>query len=324
MNDLSLRLLRAFTTLAGEGQFRRAAEKFNVSQSAFSQMIARLEEQVGMRLVDRDARKVTLTLEGELLFPLAEQMQSNADQLLRTLREHTQRKAGNVAVSVLPTLAIEWMPRMLGKLCEVMPGTRVSLFDFPQLERSWQMLRARQVDFVVHAAFGHSDEFESLPLFEEAYFLICRSDHALAARERVSLKDLAGAPYIRFHPTGSLGKVLNPALAKVATEDTGLAMDYHTSIAGLVVNGFGVTVVPGLSTAHYRREGLVAVRLQDAALRRPFAVMKRRGEALLPAAAKLLELLIANPPANTLLIKNKRTVARKRAPARPASRHSKG
>ena len=58
MNNISLRLLRAFTTLAAEGQLRKAAEKFSVSGSAFSQMIARLEEQVGVKLVDRHSRKI--------------------------------------------------------------------------------------------------------------------------------------------------------------------------------------------------------------------------------------------------------------------------
>jgi LysR family transcriptional regulator, carnitine catabolism transcriptional activator len=313
MNDLSLRLLRAFTTLAAEGQFRKAAEKFNVSQSAFSQMIARLEDQVGAHLVARDSRNVSLTREGELLLPLAEQMQADADLLVRRLRDHAQHRRGNLAISALPTLAMEWLPAVMAKFREASPGTRVRLFDFPQLDRSWQMLRARQVDLVVYPTLGHSDEFESTALFDESYFLVCPPDHPLLTRKRLWLKDLKDQPYISFQPSGSLGKILNPMLAKVRLQDTGLAMDYHTSIAGLIANGFGVTVVPGLSTLHYRRSGLASVPLQDAGLRRRFVAMKRRGEALSPAAAELLELIVANPPAGTLPVK-------KAAPRKAAKR----
>ena len=300
MNDLSLRLLRAFTTLATEGQFRKAAEKFNVSQSAFSQMIARLEDQVGVRLVDRDSRNMALTPEGELLLPLAEEMHGNADMLHRKLRDHAQHRQGNVAVSALPALTMEWMPAIMAKFRDASPGTRVRLFDVAELDKSWQMLRDRQVDFVLHPTLGHSDEFESTPLFEERFYLICQPGHPLMQRKRLWLKDLAGEPYIHLEPAGSLGKILNPLLDEVALGDTGLAMEYHNSIAGLIANGFGVTVAPGFSTLHYRLTGLAAVLLQDAQLRRKFVVLKRRGEAPLPAASILLKLIAENPPAHAL------------------------
>ncbi|HSH90782.1 MAG TPA: LysR family transcriptional regulator [Ramlibacter sp.] len=312
MNDLSLRLLRAFTTLAAERQFRKAAEKFNVSQSAFSQMISRLEEQVGVPLVDRDSRNMSLTPEGELLLPLAEKMQGDADALLRKLRDSVQHKQGDIAISALPTLTMAWLPTILANFRELSPATRVRLFDFPQLEKSWEMLRARHVDFVVHAAFGHSDEFESIPLFEECFYIMCRSDHPLARRKRVWLKDLEGEPYIHFQPSGSLGKILNPMLAKVRIAETGLAMDFHTSIASLISNGFGVSAVPGLSTWHYRDYGLVALPLHDTTLRRTFAVMKRRGEVPMEAAATLLDLIISNPPPGALPVRDERAASRAR------------
>lgn len=306
MNDLSLRLLRAFTTLAAEGQFRKAAEKFNVSQSAFSQMIARLEEQVGARLVDRDSRNMSLTPEGELLLPLAQQMHSDADTLVRRLHDHAQHKQGNLAVSALPALTMDWLPAVMAKFRRLSPQTRVRLFDIPQLGRSWRMLRDRQVDFVLHPTLGHSDEFESTPLFEERFFLVCQPGHPLTQRKRIWLKDLEGVPYIHLEPGGSLGMILNPLLEKVRIADTGLAMEYHNSIAGLIANGFGVTVAPGFSTLHYRLYGLAAVPLQDVRLRRKFVVLKRRGEVPLPAVRMLLNLIADNPPTHALPIAQRR------------------
>ncbi len=309
MNDLSLRLLRAFTTLATEGQFRKAAEKFNVSQSAFSQMISRLEEQLDVRLIDRDSRNMSLTPEGELLLPLAEQLQGNADALFRKLRDHSAHRQGKVAVSALPALTMDWMPSVMAKFRDASPGTQVQLFDVSELDKSWQMLRDRQVDFVLHPTLGHSDEFESIPLFEERFFLVCQPDHPLTQRKRLWLKDLAGQPYIQLEPAGSLGKILNPLLAAVPIADTGLAMQHHNSIAGLIANGFGISVAPGFSTLHYRLCGLSTVPLQDIQLRRRFVVLKRRGETPLPVVTLLLKLIAQNPPSHALPFRGARLAA---------------
>lgn len=300
MHDLSLRLLRAFSTLASEGQFRKAAEKFHVSQSAFSQMISKLEEQVGVRLVDRDSRNMALTPEGELLLPLAEDMHANADALVRRLKDHLQHKQGHVAFSALPALTMDWMPSIMAKFRRASPDTRVRMFDVAELDRSWRMLREREVDFVLVPNVSHSEEFESTPLFEERFFLVCQPGHLLTQRKRLLLKDLADQPYIYLEPAGSLGQILNPLLARVPLGDTGLAMTYHNSIAGLISNGFGVTVVPGFSTLHYRLCGLAAVPLHDSQLRRRFVALKRRGETLLSAASLLLELIAENPPVHAL------------------------
>lgn len=300
MNDLSLRLLRAFATLAVEGQFRRAAEKFHVSQSAFSQMIAKLEEQVGVQLVVRDSRNMTLTPEGELLVPLAEEMHASADAIVRKLKDHAQGAQGSVTFGALPALTMDWIPSIMAKYRRAAPHVRVRLLDSGDLDSNWRLLREHQVDFLLHPNISHTDEFESTPLFEERFFLICQPGHPLTQRKRVLLKDLAGEPYIRLEPSGSLAYILDPLLAQVALANTGLAMGYHNSIAGLISNGFGITVVPGFSTLHYRLCGLTAVPLQDAQLRRRFVVLKRRGEAQPEVVVSLLKLIADSPPPHAL------------------------
>lgn len=300
MNDLSLRLVRAFTTLARERQFRKAADKLHVSQSAFSQMIARLEAQVGARLVDRTSRTMRMTAQGALLLPLAEQLERHVDALFRKLREHADYREANIAITAIPALTAGWLPGIMSDFRAVSPQTRVLLFDTPQLEMRLQMLREGTVDFVIHPAAGQSDEFESQPLFEEQFFLVCAETHPLARRERLALKNLAGCNYIRLSPSGSVGTILHPLLDKVAINESGLALEYHPSIAGLIANGFGVSVVPGFSTLHYRRPGIAIVRLSDRALRRKFTVLKRRGDVPSHSAARLLEMIRSNPPGHAV------------------------
>lgn len=296
MNDPSLRLLRAFTVLAREGQFRKAAEKLHVSQSGFSQMISKLEKQLGARLVERDARRFRLTAEGALLLPMAEELQRRAASIWRTLQDQALHKKGKVAIASLPALMADWLPEVTGQFRAAHSAVSVRLFDVPQLERSWQMLREREVDFVLSPEAGPASEFDSTPLFEEGFHLVCPSGHRLARRKSLLLHEITGEQYIYLEPGGSVAPVLMPQLRKVGVRHSGFAMAFHDSIAGLVRHGLGVTVVPALSTLHYRLRGLPTIPLRDPELRRHCLVLKRRDEELGPAAAALLEFIAGRLP----------------------------
>ncbi|MBK7469585.1 MAG: hypothetical protein IPI73_02050 [Betaproteobacteria bacterium] len=118
------------------------------------------------------------------------------------------------------------------------------------------------------------------------------------------LELLAGCNYIHLSPAGSVGRILHPLLEKVPIRESDLALEYHASIAGLIANGFGLSVVPGFSTLHYRRTGIAIVRLTDRALRRQFIVLKRRGDIPSRSAARLLGMISASPPAHAVKAKS--------------------
>ena len=105
LSEFSGRLLNAFLSLVDTGQFKLAAERCNVSQSAFSQMISRLEEQLGTRLFDRDTRSVSLTPEGKLLVPIARGIEADIEAMFSELRDHAEHRKGKVTIAALPSSA---------------------------------------------------------------------------------------------------------------------------------------------------------------------------------------------------------------------------
>jgi len=299
MNELSLRLLQAFTTLAREQQFRKAAEAFHVTQSALSQMIARLERQLGARLVDRTSRRMSMTAHGEALLPLAQQLEQQVELIIRRLRDLSDYRESNIALTAIPALTADWLPEVMARFRAANPGTRVVLHDTPDLEDSIRMLREGAVDFMIRPVVGHSDEFESMPLFEEQFFLVCPASHPLASRLGVKLRELKGCEYIRLSPAGSLARILDPLLAKVGIRDGAMKMQYHASIAALVAREFGLSVVPGFSTVYYERPGIVRIPVTDSQLRRRFQLVRRRGDVPSRSLARLVELMRQSPPSHT-------------------------
>ncbi|MGE0799717.1 MAG: LysR family transcriptional regulator [Lautropia sp.] len=300
MNDISLRLLQAFVTLAREQQFRKAAEAFHVTQSALSQMIVRLEDQLGVKLVDRTSRRMSMTAHGEALLPLAQQLERQVELIFLRLRDLSDYREANIAFTAIPALTADWLPEIMARFRAARPATRLILHDTPDLDDSIRLLREGTVDFMVRPVVGHSDEFESTPLFEERFFLVCPTSNPLAQRRGVRLRELGDFEYIRLSPAGTLGKILDPLLVEAGIGDGGMKLQYHASIAALVAREFGVSVVPGFSTVYYERPGIARVPVTDPKLRRQFHVVRRRGDVSSRSLVLLLDMIRQNLPAHTV------------------------
>lgn len=299
LKDFSGRLLSAFLALVETGQFKTAAARCHVSQSAFSQMIARLEEQVGARLFDRDTRSVSLTPEGSMLVPIARALQDSVQAMLSELRDHAEQRKGKVSVAALPSLCADWLPQILADFRQRYPGIALQLHD-NVAEPILELLRQGRVDFAITALTTESSEFESQFLFNEPYYLIMRADHPLAERKSLRLKDLQHCDYIHTLRSGSLWRWIEPHVQGIEFRDTGLEVQQLSTLAGLIANGLGVSIVPVFALFQFHRHGLRAVRLQDRALLRPLFMVKRRGQTLSVAARSMLQIVEAHTPEHVL------------------------
>ena len=288
--NFSPRLLEAFLTLAHCKHFTLAATRIHMSQSAFSQVISRLEAQAGVRLFDRTTRNVSLTPEGELLLPVAQRAMQDMESVFQDLREHAERKKGKVAIAGLPGASAEWLPKILADFQRLYPGIKVRLFD-THSDGILELVRQGTVDFAVNREIGHEREFDTRLIFNDPHYLVCWSEHPLARAKSVALRELAGFDYIHSVHSGSLWQRLYPYLSQVAIRDTGHEIAYMSTAAGMVANRLGVTVVPGQTLFNFERLGLIAVPVSDPGLRSGVYIVKRHGHTLSVAARALLDLV---------------------------------
>lgn len=301
INEFSGRLLGAFLALVDTGQFKLAAERCNVSQSAFSQMISRLEEQLGTRLFDRDTRRVSLTPEGRLLVPIARAVEADIEAMFSELRDHAEQRQGKVAIAALPSLSGDWLPKILAEFRQLYPGIKLQLHD-TVAEPNLELLRRGTVDFAINALAYESEEFDAEFLFNEPYFFICRAEHPYADRKSILLKDLKGCSYVHTLRTGSLWRWIEPHVQGIEFNDTGFEVQQLSTLAGLIANGIGESIVPGFALFQFHRLGLRAVPIRDRALLRPLFMIKRRGQTLSAAARSLVQMIEANPPEHVLSV----------------------
>lgn len=129
MQNVSSRTFRAFLLLADCGQFRLAAERLHVTQSAFSQIISKFEDQLGVRLFIRDSRHVELTAEGQHLVPMVRRLLSDFDSTLTHLRSFAQSRSSRVSLAAMAALSASWLPARIAQFQALHPEVSVQLHD---------------------------------------------------------------------------------------------------------------------------------------------------------------------------------------------------
>lgn len=287
--NLSSRDLEAFLALAQAQHFTRAAERCHLSQSAFSQKIARIELAAGVTLFERSTRHVALTPEGEVFAEEVRRIQSDLHHALAHLNELATRRVGKVAIAALPSVAAMWMPQVIARYRAAHPNIRIELFD-ALAGGGLALLREGRVDFAITAG-GDLREFDVTQLRSERFYLVCPRKHALAGKKSVALSQLAGEEIIHLARSSSVRQHLEAA--GVAARTGALEVEHLATVAALVAQGLGVSVVPQLTLFHFDRAGLASVPVRDAGLRRPVLLARRKGKALSVAARAMVDEIAA-------------------------------
>jgi len=291
--NLSARQLRAFVALVEERHFTRAAQRCHLTQPAFSALIRTLEEAAGVRLFDRNTRRVELTAEARVLEVSARRLLADMELAMEDLRDHAARRRGRVAVAALPSLAAGWLPPLLARFHAEYPGIELHLRD-ALLDPCLDMVSQGEVDFAVASRRADMSGLDSAFLHADRFHLVCRADHALAQQATVRLRDVLRWPWIALARNSSVRKHLDQALGEAAAPPL-LEVEHLATVTGLVQAGVGVSLVPGMTLFHFQRPGLVIRSLAGRALTRPLYMVRRKGRALSVAAQGLHDLLLAHP-----------------------------
>ncbi|GGC68877.1 LysR family transcriptional regulator [Undibacterium terreum] len=289
--NISTRLLYAFLALDELKHFTRAAERCHVSQSAFSVMIQKLEAAVGARLFERDTRNVTLTPEGKLFADVARSLIAEIESAFADMTEYVEKRRGRVAIAALPSLAANGLPAVIAAYKKLFPGVTVTLHDVLS-DQCLALLRQGKADLALTAPGPNVQEFEASTLCSDPFYLVCRRDHKLAKKRRIQLSDLAGCELIHLARSTSVRQHVDKLLADVATIHTGLEAEHLATVAGLVEQGLGVSLVPELTLFQFRQLNLVAIPVETEGLVRPILIVKRKSESLSIAAQAMQDMII--------------------------------
>lgn len=299
---ISDHVLKAFLALAETGQFTLAAEQCHMTQSALSQLISKLEDRAGVLLFHRESRSATLTPEGRRLVATARRVTAELDQVMTDLHDVATLQTGYVALAVVPSLAVMWLPKVVGIYRARNPGIRIQLHDVSSV-RCLELVRQGVVDFALNSQPGTPHEIASELLFDESLYVVCPPGHPLAAETLVTPRMLAGVKFLHLQGTGNMLVRTGKGTLKVARqvfqqggiEDTGFDVNNLATLAGLVSAGLGVCMSPETSLPQFSLLPTIAVRISPKMMTRPIYFIRRKNHQLSPAARKMREMLFEHP-----------------------------
>jgi DNA-binding transcriptional LysR family regulator len=291
--NFDLNDLLAFRAVAELNNFRRAAESVHLSQPAFSRRIDKLEQALGVRLLERTTRRVTLTAVGREFERKVRELMDELDYTLLGIRGVAATRMGEVTVACVPSAAYYYLPRVILQYKESCPRVRVKLHDASANEVLTAVSRG-EADFGINFIGAQEGDIDFVPLMEERFVAACRRDHPLARLKQVSWKQLSSHGFISVTRSSGNRLLLDQALAGVKDRPQSLYETHHvTTTLGLVEAGLGVAAVPAMAMPGADHPVLVSVPLVEPAVTRKLGLISRRGRSLSPAAQQLYDLIHA-------------------------------
>jgi DNA-binding transcriptional LysR family regulator len=242
--------LRCFTTVATELNFRRAAERLNMTQPPLSRQIQLLEHHLGVELFTRSTRSVALTAAGRAFFIEAQTLLEHAQQAALAARRIAEGDIGSVTISFVGSAVYEFLPKVIAEARLNQPHVKISLTEMNTYSQH-EALRARRIDLGIVRAPLLQAGYETECLVREPFVLAVPGSHPLASLAAVSVQDLDAQPFLMYSHSAypPFNELLTGTLrsAQVAPEYVQW-LGSSLTILALVNAGMGLALVPRCAT----------------------------------------------------------------------------
>jgi len=244
---MNLRDLRYLVALADERHFGKAAERCFVSQPTLSAQVRKLEEYLGVPLVERQPRRVALTAPGEKIVERARRLLQEADAIVELARTDRDPLAGALKLALIPTVGPYLLPHVAGRLKRDLPRIKLMLYEH-QTQPLLEKLRSGELDMGILALPVDLDGLDAVPLYDEPFTLAVPANHALAERDKVRVDDLKGEKLLLLEDGHCLRDQALEVCSRVrVSEDQDYRATSLETLRQMVAAGHGVTLLPQLA-----------------------------------------------------------------------------
>ncbi len=284
--------LEAFITIAQERSFSRAAEQMARTQPAISIAIKKLEEEIGVPLLDRSHKSIELTDAGEVMFEYAQKIINLRSEAINAVNELRQLHHGKVTVGANESTSLYFLPRVILAYRQQHPQIKVEVYRTfsEQLPR---LVKEHQLDFAILAYDPQDSQLESFPVLNDELVLIMNPTHRLAKKSKVTVHELGQESFLAHN-------VKSPARDRVIQffrdHETPLNISIELAtietIKRFTEMNMGLAIVPRMCVEEeIQTKKLITVPIQGLKISRALRVIYLRDRVLSHAAAAFLKLV---------------------------------
>ena len=262
----------AFLTISETGSITRAADIMGYTQSGLTQMIKNLEAELGLTLLTRTNRGVSLTNNGRRLLPFIREEQHAEERIRQECAAIAGVHSGKLTVGCLASVSESWMPAVLEKLARQYPDIKFSMqeLESPAIR---DMLAEGRLDIGI-CEIENESTFRCIPLLKDDIFAIVPPDHPLTRQKKVTIRELAEYPFISF----AIGETSLDApgwpemmLKQAVRLNIAYSCKDNLTVLKMISHHLGVTVSSSLILSNYESDvvSLDVLKIHDKILEVP-------------------------------------------------------
>jgi DNA-binding transcriptional LysR family regulator len=277
---LELRHLRYFTAVVRWNGYREAARQKNIAQPALSQAVAELEEELGLKLFNREKRRARLTPEGEVFYAEAMRVLEQADHAMEAARRAARGEIGVLRVGFLGSATASFLPGLIRLYRHRYPGVKLVLDELTPVQQYESFARGElDIGFTRPLSNEQAALLEARTLYKEP-LLVAMPEHMAPKARTIDLAKLEGMPFVLFHRRGA--PWLFDGIVALCREAGFVPRVEHEpnlmqTVLSLVASEAGATIVPAC-VSNLRADGVVFRRIMPDHVRIELAVTWPRGE----------------------------------------------
>jgi DNA-binding transcriptional LysR family regulator len=292
LTQMNLDTLSLYCDVIRSGSFSLGASAHRISQSAASQAIRLLEEQIGVQLIDRTKRPFMVTPEGRKFFEACVVLLENFEKAKAEITAQRTLVTGAVRVAVIYSVGLHDMGIYSQQFTTRYPHAKIRLAYLHPHEVVNAVVND-EADLGILSFPSPHRSLTIVPWHSEAMVFVCHRSHPLARRKTISYRDLEGERFAAFDQTLSIRKSIDKALRQRGV-NVNVAMEFDNieTIKHAIAIQSAVSILPEPSVAREVEAGLLsAIPTDMPELVRPIGIIHRRQKLLTPTAQSLLEFL---------------------------------
>ena len=296
--ELKLKDLRYLVAVADQRHFGRAAARCFVSQPTLSAQLKKLEQALGVQLIERAPNNVSLTPAGEQIVARARRILEASDEVVALARNQRDPLAGRLRVALLPTIGPYLLPRVAPLIRKSLPRLELHLYEY-QTTAMLEKLRSGELDLGILALPVDLAGLDSRELYREPFLLALPERHPLAAHASVHVADLRGETLLLLEDGHCLrDQALEVCSRAGVREQQDFRATSLETLRQMVATGAGVTLLPELAVSGaYRSARGVALRpFARPAPQRHIGAVWRKSSARRAAIEALCRLIAGHAP----------------------------
>ncbi len=293
---MNLPQLRYFVTLAHVQHYTKAAEMINITQPCMTYTVRVLEEELGVKLFEKDGRNVALTKYGKMFLQDVESILEQLDHSVEKL-QRVGRGSGEIVIAFLRTLGVDFIPWLMKGFLQENSEKEISFIPFCDRALSMDIiadLKVQKYDIAFCSKIEDEPSVDFIPVFREELVLITPLNHPLAEKTSVTLDETLPYKHVTFKPSSGLYRTISDMFINTAGRlpDSAFELEEDEVIAGFVAHSSLIAIVPNMPVL--KSIDVKVLPLKNSAYERNFYMATPKNAYQSPALVSFIEYVKEN------------------------------